>query len=109
MAAGREDPQLQDLVLRSRKSGGQSEFEENKLQMIKMEGEGVAGAAPPPVVIGGGDGGDGGDTMAKMGIMEKSGKGGWNTKNLSQRLVVDAGCAVAAGSLVAPIVSMVDK
>jgi len=106
MAAGREDPQLQDLVLRSRKSGGQGEFEENQLKMIKMEGEGVAGAAPPPVVIGGGDGGD---TMAKMGIMEKSGKGGWNTKNLSQRLVVDAGCAVAAGSLVAPIVSMVDK
>ncbi|USW54203.1 hypothetical protein Slin15195_G075220 [Septoria linicola] len=33
----------------------------------------------------------------------------WNTKNLSSRLMVDAGCAAAAGFLVAPIVSMVDK
>lgn len=33
----------------------------------------------------------------------------WNTKNLSQRLVVDAGCAVAAGAAVAPVVSMIDK
>ncbi|KAF2217575.1 hypothetical protein CERZMDRAFT_108268 [Cercospora zeae-maydis SCOH1-5] len=33
----------------------------------------------------------------------------WNTKNLGQRLAVDAGCAAAAGALVAPVVSMVDK
>jgi hypothetical protein len=33
----------------------------------------------------------------------------WNTKNLSQRLAVDAACGVAAGCLVAPVVSMVDK
>jgi hypothetical protein len=33
----------------------------------------------------------------------------WNTKNLGQRLAVDAACGATAGFLVAPIVSMVDK
>lgn len=33
----------------------------------------------------------------------------WNTRNLGQRLAVDAACAASAGFLVAPIVSMVDK
>lgn len=33
----------------------------------------------------------------------------WNTKNIGQRLVVDAGCAAAAGSMVAPVVSMIDR
>ena len=33
----------------------------------------------------------------------------WNTKNLSQRLLMDTICAGTAGGLVAPIVSMIDK
>lgn len=33
----------------------------------------------------------------------------WNTKNLSQRLLMDTVCAGTAGGLVAPIVSMIDK
>lgn len=67
-----------------------SKSEENKKRRIKIEADSA------PVV----------DTMSsKVGIDRKD----WNTKNLSQRLVVDAGCAVAAGFGVAPIVSMVDK
>lgn len=42
-----------------------------------------------------------------MGLKQKE-KREWNTKNLGQRLAVDAGCAAAAGSLVAPVVSMID-
>jgi hypothetical protein len=34
---------------------------------------------------------------------------GWNTKNLGQRIAVDAMSAAMAGGLVAPIVSMIDK
>ena len=33
----------------------------------------------------------------------------WNTKNLSSRLLVDAGSAATAGGLVAPVIMMVDK
>ena len=40
---------------------------------------------------------------------ELKGKEQWSTKNLSQRLVVDAGCAIAAGAAVAPVVSMIDR
>lgn len=47
------------------------------------------------------------DTMSKKTVGKDVKE--WNTKNLSQRLVVDAGCAATAGFLVAPIVSMVDK
>ncbi|KAF7195245.1 putative membrane protein [Pseudocercospora fuligena] len=56
------------------------------------------------------------ETNSSAPILETMGGGGalkgkeqWNTKNLSQRLVVDAGCAIAAGAAVAPIVSMIDR
>ncbi|EME38445.1 hypothetical protein DOTSEDRAFT_140832 [Dothistroma septosporum NZE10] len=43
-----------------------------------------------------------------MGVIKKEATE-WNTKNISQRLMVDASCAVAAGAIVAPVVSMIDK
>ncbi|QIX01046.1 hypothetical protein AMS68_006563 [Peltaster fructicola] len=33
----------------------------------------------------------------------------WNTKNLVQRILVDAACAGSAGGLVAPVICMIDK
>jgi len=42
-------------------------------------------------------------------VQEKEMKQQWNTKNLTQRLAVDVGSAAAAGSLIAPIVSMIDR
>ena len=33
----------------------------------------------------------------------------WNTRNLGQRLAVDAACAASAGAMVAPVVSMIDR
>ncbi|KAK3115121.1 hypothetical protein LTR53_005852 [Teratosphaeriaceae sp. CCFEE 6253] len=41
-------------------------------------------------------------------LTEKEGKS-WNTKNLGSRLAVDAACAVSAGGLVAPLITMIDK
>ncbi|KAF2159344.1 hypothetical protein M409DRAFT_71119 [Zasmidium cellare ATCC 36951] len=43
-----------------------------------------------------------------MGIKTKETRE-WNTKNLGSRVAVDAGCAAAAGAMVAPIVSMIDR
>ncbi|KAK3678388.1 hypothetical protein LTR78_001685 [Recurvomyces mirabilis] len=40
-------------------------------------------------------------------VVEKS--TGWNTKNLSSRIMVDAACAATAGGMVAPLISMIDK
>ena len=83
MAVGQCDGQLLGAVQPSKS-------EEKKNKTIQIQ----AGSAP---VV---------DTMSnKVGKDMKD----WNTKNLSQRLVVDAGCAAAAGFGVAPIVSMVDK
>lgn len=41
----------------------------------------------------------------KLGLKET----GWNTKNLSGRLMGDAGAAAAAGGLVAPVITVIDK
>ncbi|KAK3116733.1 hypothetical protein LTR53_002566 [Teratosphaeriaceae sp. CCFEE 6253] len=41
-------------------------------------------------------------------LTEKEGKS-WNTKNLGSRLAVDAACAVSAGGLVAPLITMIDN
>lgn len=45
------------------------------------------------------------DVKKAIGMKQES----WNTKNLGQRLIVDAACAATAGGLVAPIVSIIDK
>jgi len=33
----------------------------------------------------------------------------WNTRHLGSRMAVDAACAVSAGGLVAPLITMIDK
>ena len=52
---------------------------------------------------------DVGDVLNKVGLKKKDEKTKWNTQNLGRRLAVDAMCAITAGGLVAPIITMVDK
>ena len=50
--------------------------------------------------------------MSKVGLKKKENEtkdGKWNTSNLGSRLGVDLMCAAAAGGLVAPIVTVIDK
>ncbi|CAK1364075.1 unnamed protein product [Cercospora beticola] len=91
MAAEAEDPQHLEAAQNSKQNKEKREAYQESRNNIAIQ------ASSAPVV----------DTMTNS-IAEKDVKD-WNTKNLSQRLVVDAGCAAAAGALVAPIVSMVDK
>ena len=59
----------------------------------------------PPVVDTNEDG-----LLSKLDVKTKEGqKGGWNTSHLTSRLGVDAMCAAAAGGLVAPLITIVDK
>ncbi|PPJ49682.1 hypothetical protein CBER1_02164 [Cercospora berteroae] len=90
MAAEAEDPQHLEAAQNSKQIQQQG-YQKGSRNNIAIQASSV------PVI----------DTMTNA-IAEKDVKD-WNTKNLSQRLVVDAGCAAAAGALVAPIVSMVDK
>ena len=39
----------------------------------------------------------------------KKTESGWNTKRLGSRMAADAACAMTAGGLVAPIITMIDK
>ncbi|KAI5365991.1 hypothetical protein Slin14017_G036310 [Septoria linicola] len=86
MAAGPEDQQLPESVRRCEEKEMRSNTNNMKIEAFSAQ------------VV---------DTMASK-VAEKDIKD-WNTKNLSSRLMADAGCAAAAGFLVAPIVSMVDK
>lgn len=47
------------------------------------------------------------DDVAEKAGFKESRK--WNTKNLGRRLGVDFMCAAAAGGLVAPVITIVDK
>lgn len=50
--------------------------------------------------------------LSKVGVKQKDGEKGkqeWNTKNLGSRLGVDFMCAAAAGGLVAPLITVIDK
>ena len=53
---------------------------------------------------------DMGAVMHKVGLKKKEQKTEeWNTSNLASRLAVDAMCAAAAGGLVAPLITIIDK
>lgn len=74
---------------------------ENSRGGIHEEGKRVVEANSPAVL----------DTASWdiMALSKQKEKREWNTKNLGQRIAVDAGCAVAAGTMVAPVVSMIDR
>lgn len=69
---------------------------------------------PPPVDDTKGKQLDVGGALHKVGLKPKEKRGGmgareWNTSNLGRRLATDALCALTAGGLVAPLITIVDK
>lgn len=87
MVAAAEDLQRPVIAVQSRTVGGAEEKIETDTRTV-----------PIPVW----------DLKSRMGQLQKDARE-WNTKNISQRLAVDAACALTAGVTVAPVVSMIDK
>ncbi|KAK5129928.1 hypothetical protein LTR08_002688 [Meristemomyces frigidus] len=82
----------------------------------------VAAEEPAAVVVGSSRGGiEPGNTQTAQPIWDTDGKGidgtklvkketsVWNTKNLASRVAVDVACAMTAGGLVAPVITIIDK
>ena len=86
MVAAAEDLQRPVVAVQSRTRGSEEKIEQNTAKVVEAI----------PVW----------DLKSKMGMLKRE---EWNDKNLSSRLMVDAGCAVTAGVTVAPVVSMIDK
>ena len=73
---------------------------EQKTQTVEANSAPVVDTAGPSILL---------PKIDIMNPLKESAEKALNTKNLTQRLVVDAGCAASAGALVAPVVSMIDR
>jgi hypothetical protein len=66
--------------------------------------------AAAPAIVDTKDGWDVNAVLGKVGVKPRPGeKTEWNTKHLTSRLGVDAMCAAAAGGLVAPVITIIDR